>query len=600
MKTALHISICISIAICISNKTYCQTIRWNPKKPLQVTVEPPKPPKLPEIKRPRIVIGGNPFEPITDAVQKTIDGTGKLIPEEVKKVSTKLFGESAKLSGDLIDIYRDNQNKITSLTLQGLDLYQQISDPVTENVLKLKSGTLNAVGVTLPKEIDKALDDYISLNKNGFNELYSLYNKTLEIEEQILDGTSTGLKEFGKYLLLTTNGFPKMATATPLNKQFGIATLNVDPNLLQSILDQLIKNEYRTASDHSKPFQVISISSGTLKFDNKTNSFILELNDSKIRHNQPTGFSRISATLNIKKLKLQILPSDNQNGSITFKTKLYYLDVEDLLPKLDEMLCWIFEENITSKISATFKVSELINSKLKIEKSNIDFLKLSTSHFTNKIFISENQMGIIYKSNDDNYSDTTTLNNSIEVKFNEEFIKSILNTSLNEKNGVKISIEKKAEKFDETRNHIFLKKINNIKFNEDGSMYIGTESSVHFRRFLGKKPKVNVLFSNVGFKLIPTLSSDSTENSSISMTLIPVIDSLTVTGNPVKSRILRKVAKLFKASRTPIELDKVEVDSIRNFNFVNPLNSESILLPKDRELKLSKGTDNWKLILEFK
>lgn len=568
----------------------------------KVTIGKPKvtigTPKV-TIGKPKITIGDKPFEPITEVIQKTIDGTGKLIPEEVKKVSTKLFGESAKLSGDVIDIYRTNQSKISSLTLKGLDLYQQISEPISENVIKLKDGTLNAFGAKLPDEIDNALDGYINLNKDGFNEVYNLYKKTLEIEDQVLEGGSTGLKEFGKYLLLTTNGYPTIVNCVPLNKQSGISTLNINPNMLQIVLDQLLKDEYKTGDNHSKPFQVISVSSGILKFDNKTNSIILELNDAKIRHNQPTGFSRISATLNVRKLKLQILPRDNQDGSITFKTKLYYLDVEDLLPKLDEMLCWIFEENITSKISKTFNVSELINSKLKIDKSNIGYLQLSTSHLNSNIFISENQLGIVYKENTIISLDTTKLSNSIEVKFNQEFIKSILNKALDNSNGVKLSIDKKAEKYDETRNHVYLKKINTIKFNQDGSLYIGTESSVHFRKFLGSKPKINVLFSNVGFKLMPSIISNSS-NSSVEMILVPVIDSLTVTGNPIKSRILRKIVRLFKESKTPIELDAVAIDSIKNFNFINPVNPESVLLPKERELKLLKETNDWKLTLDFK
>lgn len=593
----LPVPLCILAIILQSNILYGQTIRLNltVRSNGSVTVGGRSPiPNAPEIR-----IGNKPLKEFTDIIQKTVDGTGKLIPEEVKKTTTKLFGESAKLSGGLIDIYRTNQNKISSLTLQGLDLYQQIYNPISENVIKLKDGTFNAIGVKLPDEIDKALDAYINQNKDGFNEVYNLYKKTLEIEDQVLDGSSTSLKEFGKYLLLTTNGYPTMNNCVPLLKQSGISTLNINPNILQAVLDQLIKDKFSTGDDHSKPFQVISVSSGTLKFDDNTNSIILELNDAKIRHNQPTGFSRISATLNIRKLKLQILPKDNQDGSITFKTKLYYLDVEDLLPKLDEMLCWIFEENITSKISMTFNASELINSKLKISKSNIGSLQLSTSHLNSNIFITEKQIGIVYKESSINSIDTTKLSNSIEVKFNEVFIKSILNKALDNSNGVKISIDKKSKKFDETRNHVYLKKINTIKFNQDGSLYIGAESSVHFRKFLGKKPKINVLFSNVGFNLTPSIISNPS-NSSVEIVLVPVVDSLAVTGNPVKSRVLRKIAKLFKESKTPIELDAVAIDSIKNFNFINPLNPKSVLLPKERELKLIKETNDWKLVLDFK
>ena len=98
--------------------------------------------------------------------------------------------------------------------------------------------------------------------------------------------------------------------------------------------------------------------------------------------------------------------------------------------------------------------------------------------------------------------------------------------------------------------------------------------------------------------LQPIISADTTATK-LKMTLTPVLDALTVNGNPTKSKILRRVAKLFKASKTPIKLDEVNLTDTQNFNFENPLNKQSVLLPKERKLLLAKENDNWRLILKF-
>ncbi|MEE1944013.1 hypothetical protein VRU48_02765 [Pedobacter sp. KR3-3] len=565
-------------------------------KPLQPKVTLPD---VPKPKLPKIVIGKKPLENFNKVVQDAVDGAGKLIPEKVQKLATQLVGESAKLSGDVINIYRVNNQVISQLTLNGLDLYKDISEPVTEQLIKLKDGTLNAVGVTLPTDIDKVLNEYISQNQTGFEQLYKLYSKSLEIEDKLLDGSAQSLKEFGKYLLLSTNGFPGMKKGMPLPKLQGLTTLSMNPRLLQIMLDQLLKDAYRTGNDHSKPFQVIAVSSGSLRYDDQHSAFVLELNDAKIRHNQPTGFARLSATLNIKKLRLQVIPVSMANGALTVKTRLCYLDVEDLLPKLDEMLCWVFEDNVMSKISKTFMVSELLNTEAKIEKSNIDHLILRSQPFDASVFATSQQMGIVYKDKVNTVQDTELSGHDMEVKFNEGFVLKLINNALDSTKGVKVAIDKKATEFDESKNHIFLKHINKVDFKANGALYIGAECSVHFRRFLGKKPKINILFSNVGLNLYPVLET-SANDAKLKMSLVPVVDSLALTGSSVKSRIIRRIAKLFKASKASIVLQDMPLKSLMTFNFSNPLKPEEKLLPIARDLKLLKSENDWRVILDFK
>ncbi|CAH0279806.1 hypothetical protein SRABI27_03741 [Pedobacter sp. Bi27] len=553
------------------------------------------------IGKPKITIGNKPFEGLTKGVQKVLDETGKIIPEEAKVLTTKLFGEAAKVNGQLIQIYSDNNSLISDISLEAVNLYQEIAEPIDENLIKIKNASLSTIGVTLPPNIDKAMSDYISLNSNGIAELERLYVKSTNIQNDILDGTAKSLDDFSKYLLLTTNGFPAKTKMPQLTKQAAIASLNINATLLPKIVDRLLQNDIPITKNatYEKPFQIVSVKSGSLKFDPETNTLLIELNDAKIRHNQPSAGMRVSATISIKKLRSQVLMADNGDGTISLKLKLIYLDVDNLLPKLDETLCYYLQDAVVSKFSQTFKLSDLIRSKAKVAKSDITALNITTTHLNTKLFINSNSLGVTYHDNTDNTIDQNIPFNSAALAFKEDFVKNLINKALDSTHGVRISLDKKCKDFDITRNHYRIVKLNYVKLNSDNSMDIGAEGSVHLRRFLGRKPKINILFSNIGIKLLPVLRTDSGP-ATLEMTMVPVADSLVVTGSPLKAKMLRKIVKLFKFSKTPIKLDPADLEKTKDFNFNNPFDPTKKLLPENRDMALKVGDHQWKFVFDFK
>jgi hypothetical protein len=109
------------------------------------------------IGKPKITIGNKPFEGLTKGVQKVLDETGKIIPEEAKVLTTKLFGEAAKANGQLIQIYSDNNSLISDISLEAVNIYQEIAEPIDENLIKIKNPSLSTIGVNLRPNIDKAM-----------------------------------------------------------------------------------------------------------------------------------------------------------------------------------------------------------------------------------------------------------------------------------------------------------------------------------------------------------------------------------------------------------------------------------------------------------
>lgn len=551
--------------------------------------------------KPKITIGTKPFEGLTKAVQKVLDETGKIIPEEAKVLTTKLFGEAAKVNGQLIQIYSDNNTLISDLSLEAVNLYQDIAEPIDANLIKIKNASLSTIGVTLPPDIDKAMSDYIKLNSNGITELEKLYIKSTNIQNDILDATAQALDDFGRYLLLTTNGFPATVKMPELKKQAAIASININSTLLPKIVDQLLQNDIPITKNptYVKPFQVVSVKSGTLKFDAETNTLMIELNNAKIRHNQPSLGMRVSATINVKKLRAQILMADNNDGSITLKLKLVYLDVDNLLPKLDQTLCYYLQDAVVSKFSQTLKLSDIIKSKAKVAKSDVTSLNIATTHLNTKLFINTNSLGVTYQDNVNSSTDQSNTVNSATFVFTDEFMKNLVNKALDSTQGVRISLDNKHEGFDISRNHYRIEKINYVHLNSDGSIDIGAVGSLHLRRFLGNKPKINILFSNIGVKLIPVLKSGS-EPATLAMTMIPVPDSLVVTGSPLKAKMLRKIVRLFKISKTPIKLDPADLEKTKDFNFNNPFDSKIKLLPENRDMSLKVADHQWEIVFDFK
>ncbi|QXU43620.1 hypothetical protein [Pedobacter sp. D749] len=156
----------------------------------RITIGPLRTPSL-TISKPKITIGNKPFEGLTKGVQKVLDETGKIIPEEAKVLTTKLFGEAAKVNGQLIQIYSDNNGLISDISLEAVNLYQDIAEPIDENLIKIKNASLSTMGVTLPPNVDKAMSDYISLNSNGIAELERLYVKSTNIQNDILEVFAT-------------------------------------------------------------------------------------------------------------------------------------------------------------------------------------------------------------------------------------------------------------------------------------------------------------------------------------------------------------------------------------------------------------------------
>ncbi|QXU43619.1 hypothetical protein [Pedobacter sp. D749] len=384
-------------------------------------------------------------------------------------------------------------------------------------------------------------------------------------------------------------------------KRAAIASLNVNATLLPKIVARLLQDDIPITKNatYEKPFQIASVKSGTLKFDPETNTLIIELNDAKIRHNQPSLGMRVSATINVKKLRSQILIADNGDGSITLKLKLVYLDVDNLLPKLDETLCYYLQDAIVSKFSQTFKLSDLIKSKAKVAKSDLTSLNITTAHLNTKLFINANSVGVTYQNAIDNAVDQSIPVNAAAFIFKEDFVKSLINKSLDSTSGIRISLDKKEKDFDVTRNHYRIVKLNYVKLNSDNSMDIGAEGSVHLRRFLGRRPKINILFSNIGIKLLPVLRSDS-ESATLEMTMVPIADSLVVTGSPLKAKILRKIVKLFKFSKTPIKLDPADLEKTKDFNFNNPFDPTKKLFPENRDMALKVGDHQWEIVFDFK
>jgi len=82
--------------------------------------------------------------------------------------------------------------------------------------------------------------------------------------------------------------------------------------------------------------------------------------------------------------------------------------------------------------------------------------------------------------------------------------------------------------------------------------------------------------------------------------MVPVADSLVVTGSPLKAKILRKIVKSFKFSKTPIKLDPADLEKTKDFNFNNPFDPTKKLLPENRDMALKVGDHQWKFVFDFK
>ncbi|MGB8190503.1 MAG: hypothetical protein WCF67_01230, partial [Chitinophagaceae bacterium] len=323
------------------------------------------------------ILGG-----LISAGRKLFKKLRKMTPKELETWSVKLLGQGLKTSGQAMQIFDEEfVRPVTSISGETIALLQTLTERKDKFISKVANELSKKTGSNLPKELEKQYKKFFNANESAFHDGLRITHKTMGVASGLLTVLGTNMELFGKYLLLANNGFPGELSVKAQDLDNSMAIAKLDKDLLNELLQQIIKYKYTNES------QALSLLAGCesakLVFDDARNTFMLEVTDIKARASHPyservfNSFSfngAVSGSFTVKKLKIQLIPEiiPGPVPTLKFSGRIIYLDVKNLLPKLDQTLAWWLQKEEVEKLSFTFELNTLVESTVKLRGAQPD------------------------------------------------------------------------------------------------------------------------------------------------------------------------------------------------------------------------------------
>lgn len=550
--------------------------------------------------RVRIVV--NPkktYDRVVNTLEDAVNRVGQLIPNEVKKLGVEIFAASLEVEGNYIHFMNDLNQKVFTLSFSAFDFLRTLQENTDKEIFNSVSNLMNTAGMEMPSEIESMFDKLIVARGDIIRETMTGFSKAMELEFKIKDFSGDALKLFSKYLLLAGTEFPSMLKRSKLSINNADAYFQLNETVLQKAITKLFAHNIDIDSTKYKGFKLlINGSEHSVSFDEETGSIIIEVGDFNVKGIYLLGgmadLFAPSATINIKKAKIQLVPeiSKDAPNTINLRPRLYFLDVKGSMPLFDRLTAWAIEKNFLENKIIPLGLDSVMNDQLQFKGSLPSVVPVKYGYLTDFLIKDKNLVVAVNTSlkEDGKLIQTFSSGKGFALDLSDHLLDNILKNALKDE-GIRFSLKKDTgalDVFDPTYNYLHFKELNEIKIFED-KIFIDLKTQIHLRRFLGKKPKLNFEVTHAAFYITPVLGKNKKGESVIKLSIIPDIYKIQLSN--LNKRLTRKVLKLFKQDKKPIRLSEINVESLQMIQFENPFKKNENLLDRfnNLTLKLQNG-----------
>lgn len=551
-----------------------------------------------------------------------------MTPDELENWATQTLGQGLLKVGEAVYLLNEQGQRLTTISVKTINFFKQLEDNKNDFIKKTANALSLATGTKLPTVLERQYARYFNAHDKIILQSFDITCKAMNMTHNAIKEGSLFLQTLGKYLLLASKGFPEKVFVKEQSLANSKAIVQIDRMALRRVIKYIAKDNY---SSNQPGLSLLAMFNGVdIQFDDKTNTFIAILNNANLRASHPYNMKlfganiineELSGTITIKSVKIQLIPEliNADIPTIRFTGRIISLDIKDLMPKLDQMVAWVVQKELISKLAFNLEVGDIVKTDLKIRGASPDSIRLNTGAFENKFSIKTNDFLLAYLNNKENkYPVDPELiqKDDIAIQFNGSFLKDFLDTILKNNGGLKITLDKDVRKkgeFDSSFNYLHLRKINSTTIDQHGAKLDFTVQ-VHYilKKFLGKDRKFNIEISNAVFYLKPFLQKRNKFIWEIGANLELAPDEIKISGVPQK--VSKKVLNILKRWRQPIkigkyvikppdmgpyEIDPISLEDMQTMEFKHPFKPGKKIKLNAENLRLKYSNNCWALLVHI-
>ncbi|MGB8191996.1 MAG: hypothetical protein WCF67_08760 [Chitinophagaceae bacterium] len=538
------------------------------------------------------------YDKVVHTLQDAVNTVGRFIPAEVKELGVKVFAAALEVEGKYIHFLNDLNQRVFSVTFETFEFLRSLQEKTDKELIKAASNLMNTAGLKMPKEIEDGLIAIATAKSNVLRETMAGFSKAMELNYNINAMTADALLLFSKYLLLAGTDFPPFFERPKPNISAADAYVTLNISVVQKAIDRLFSRTIDLDTARHKGFKMIlDGSEHKLSFDEKSGCVLIELGDFNVKGMYLLGgmadLMAPSATINIKKAKIQLIPDLEENeNTIHLRPRLYYLDVKGVMPLFDRLIAWAIEKNFLEDKALPIALDSALNDEFKFRGANPASVALSFGQLKD-YSINNNQLTLALNTslqNEGHINKAHSVENGVGVEISEHFMASILRDAIASE-GIRFSLKKDMEDdevFDPSYNHLHLKKLHELKMEND-RILVDVNTQVHLRRFLGRKPKLNFEVTHAAFYLTPVLGKNDEGEPVLKLMMLPAVDKIELKN--LNKKFTRKALKVFKQDKKERLFAEVKLESLQSIEFENPFKKGENLLDPFKELvvKIQQG-----------
>lgn len=543
-------------------------------------------------------------------------------PAKLEEWGKKIVGQKIVIASKVLKIFNEEGTAIvTEVSGKWMGLMDAIVNQNNKTLNKLADQIDAATNTDFTGKLAKEYNEYFKKAQQPIQESYRYSMKALQLTSDIGHETLDVLEKFGKYLLLSSKGFPGLITLKENSLAQSGAMLQISESVIQKALARLIKDAYKS----NKGINILArFKSAKINMDDKTNTYILELTDGKVRASHSFMFNvlfddfsdHLSGTVGIKKVRLQLVPSIGPEKKLTihFKPRMVYLDIPDLMPALDQTLAWYLQKEQLNKFDLGFEVGNLLDQDFDIPGGDPAAITLDgklvkpglsvTGDHTFAAFESSALTAPLSPANN-------TYDSDVALSITNGLIKLLLDSAIAKHDGIRVSLG--GDKYKESKDHFKIRSINYVANRSDSSISVGARAQVYLSKKVWLfKPKVNFEVSNFAVRLKPVLKRRKGK-----LTLVAEVDYVRpeTEFKDINPRLTRRAIKAFKNWKKDIvigkyriakpdltadDLEIVELDEVENAVWRSPLNKKVNLLPPVDNMVFQMLPNGWVFKLKFR